>query len=62
MSLKEEALIHRVHRHCRYSNLKHQSINQGTGRSKGPAGNTPTEVLRVDYRVHTHIFAHYYQH
>ena len=62
MSLKQKALIHRVYRHVRYANLKHQSINQGTGWPKGLAGNTPTEMLPVDYRVHTHIFVHYYQH
>ena len=34
MSLKQEALIHRVYRHCRYANLKHQSINQVTVASR----------------------------
>ena len=62
MSLKQEAFIHRDYRHRRYANLKHQSNNQGTGRPEGPAGNTPTEMLLVDYRVHTRIFVHYYQH
>ena len=48
MILKQEALIHRVYRHYNYANLKHQSINQGTGRPEGRAGNTPTEILPVD--------------
>ena len=64
MSLKQKALIHRVYRHVRYANLKHQSINQGTGWPEGPAGNTPTEILPVDHIVHilVYLFVNYYQH
>ena len=34
----------------------YQSINQGTGRSEGPAGNTPTVMLPVNYKVHILVY------